>query len=129
MINRRSLLLGAAAVAVAPAAATALPARAFDADACAAEALRYLDAVIPCDGRPLPISQYLDLFEVLKPTCSWSYDTQSFRVPDLRGRARVFDAQGLLARPDATMPITMYIGTGHGQLPAGVVIPMVINNG
>lgn len=30
MINRRSLMLGAAAVAVAPAAATALPARVFD---------------------------------------------------------------------------------------------------
>lgn len=122
-------MLGAAAVAVAPAAATALPARAFDADACAAEALRYLDAVVPCDGRVLPIAGYFDLFEALKSTCSWSYDAQSFRVPDLRGRVRVFDAQGLLARPVATTPITMCIGTGRGQLPAGVVIPMVINNG
>lgn len=45
MINRRSLMIGAAAVAVAPAAATALPARAFDEAACLAETLRYLEAV------------------------------------------------------------------------------------
>lgn len=115
MLGRRSLLLGAAAVAVAPAAATALPARVI-------ERL----GLVPCDGRVLPICGYEELFEVLQPTCSWSYDTQTFRVPDLRGCARVFDAQGLLARGNEDL-VEMVIATGNGSLPAGVVIPRARN--
>lgn len=117
-MKRRSFVLGAAAVATSATSACALPARLLEDDA------PVLD-VVPCDGRSLRICDYEKLFEVLQPTCSWSYDTQMFRVPDLR--ARVFDAQGLLARGDEQV-VAMHIGTGYGRLPAGVVIPMVVTD-
>lgn len=119
MISRRKLFAGAAAAAVAPTAATALPARVLD----------KTPAFLPCDGRELPVAQYLDLFEVLGKIYGGSASRHTFRVPDLRGRARVFDQQGLLARPDDRLPVVMHIATGEDErVPAGVVLPMVVSN-
>ena len=122
MLSRRKLFVGAAAVAVAPTAAAALPARVLD-------KAPSLPGFIPCDGRELPICDYEKLFEMVKHAYSWAADTQTFRVPDLRGRARVFDQQGLLARPDDRLPVVMHIATGEDErVPAGVVLPMVVSN-
>lgn len=84
MISRRKMLAGAATVVVAPPiAAEALPARVIE----KAEPLLHF---IPCDGRQLRICDYPELFEVLKPTCSWSADLQMFRVPDSRSYAEQY---------------------------------------
>ena len=112
MISRRHMLLGTtAAMVVAPAAATALPARVLDA--------KPLDFV-PCDGRELPIAGYEKLFEVLKSSCSWSADMQTFRVPDMRGLSAQYPvlANDMIVLEDV-------ISTGHDpRAPTGTILLM-----
>lgn len=73
MINRRSLMFGAAATAaVAATPAAALPARVLD--------------LVPCDGRVLPVAQYFDLFKAIGFDYGGSLVSETFCVPDLRAR-------------------------------------------
>lgn len=106
MISRRMFFAGAAALAVAPKPAAALPARLLD--------------FVPCDGRELPIADYEQLFEVLKHACSWSVNTQTFRVPDMRAMATRYSvlANGVILLEDV-------ISTGHDpRVPPGVILLM-----
>jgi len=110
MINRRSLLLGAAAVAVAPASATALPARVLD--------------LVPCDGRVLPICDYLGLFNVLRDAYGSTHGLHNafaFRVPDYR--ARIWSDSD----PDVNrvLPVDVVIVARPGMgLPVGTITHM-----
>lgn len=115
MINRRSLLLGAAAVAVAPASATALPARVLD--------------LVPCDGRVLPICDYLDLFNVLRDAYGSTHGLHNafaFRVPDFRVRIWSHSDPDL----DRVLPVDVGIvarpGTGFA---VGMIVPLAVRHG
>ena len=113
MITRRALFVGAAAVAVAPTAATALPARVLD-------KAPSLPGFIPCDGRELPICDYEKLFEMVKHACSWSAHTQTFRLPDSR---RLSEQYPMLA--NGVVVLEDVIATGHDpRVPAGVILLM-----
>ncbi len=69
---------------------------------------------LPCDGRPLPISQYDALFALIGTTYGGDGQT-TFALPDLRGRAPVHAGPGLL--PGATGGAEAVTLTG-GNLPA-----------
>jgi microcystin-dependent protein len=47
---------------------------------------------LPCDGRPLPVRNYLSLFAVIKNT--FGGDNNIFYLPDLRGKAAIGAGQG-----------------------------------
>lgn len=118
MITRRALFAGAAAVAVAPTAAAALPARVLD-------KAPSLPGFIPCDGRELPICDYEKLFEMVKHAYSLAADTQTFRVPDLRVRIWS-DSDPDLNR---VLPADYVIATGEDErVPVGAIMPMVVSN-
>jgi microcystin-dependent protein len=117
MISRRMFFAGAAALAVAP---TAMPAAALPARLLESSALPPPAGFIPCDGRELPIAGYEQLFEMLKHTGSWSADTQTFRVPDMRAMAAECPvlANGVIVLEDV-------IATGHDpRVPAGTILLM-----
>lgn len=114
MTTRRALLTGAAAVAVAPTAATALPARVI-------EKAKPLLHFVPCDGRELRICDYPELFRVIRDAYgSWSATTLTFCVPDSRALAEQHPvlAEGVVVLEDV-------ISTGHDpRVPAGVILLM-----
>lgn len=117
-MKRRKFLAAAAAtatVAVAATSATALPARLLEDDA------PRLD-LVPCDGRVLPIADYLDLFMVMhKPEVF--HNAFAFRVPDMRGHALPFDIV-----TSKQWPVVYAIVAQPGmQMPVGTILPVMLD--
>lgn len=54
---------------------------------------RVPDGWLPCNGQPLPISQFTTLFAVIGTTYGGD-GNQSFNAPDLRGRVPIGQGQG-----------------------------------
>jgi microcystin-dependent protein len=111
MITRRTLFVGAAAAA-ATACVPAMPAAALPP--------RLLD-VVPCDGRALRVCDYLDLFEQIGHRYGGSVVSQTFRVPDARGRALPSDAVEC-----DQWTVFPHIVAKRGEAPVGLITLMVV---
>lgn len=124
MISRRKLFICAAAAAVvAPVAAKALPARLLD----VAELPPPLD-LIPCDGRALPIAQYLDLYKVISGVYGSDPVAQTFNVPDMRGRVLAAQEMARRCEPDVRVVIVPHIVARDGDLCAGMLLMKAVDH-